>query len=170
MEEYFRIGVITTTHGLKGEVKVFPTTEDPSRFSSLKTCYLLDRKEYRPLTVISARYFKNLVILGFQEITTIEEAMPLKQKELYIDRANAIPLEEGEYYIADILGGEVVDEEGNHLGILEDYMETGAQDVYRIRRDNGKEFLIPAVDAFIPKVDVENKKITVRLIPGMMEE
>ena len=170
MEEYFRIGVITTTHGLKGEVKVFPTTEDPSRFSDLQTCYLLDKKEYKPLTVSSARYFKNLVILGFEEITTIEEAMPLKQKELYVDREHAIPLEEGEYYIADILGSEVLDEEGRHLGILEDYMETGAQDVYRIRMDSGKEFLLPAVDAFIREVKVEEKKMIIRLIPGMMED
>ena len=170
MEEYFRIGVITTTHGLKGEVKVFPTTEDPGRFSELETCYLKEKDGYRPLKVSTVRYFKNLVILGFEEYTDIEQVMPLKNKELYVDREHAIPLEEGEYYIADILGCDVYDEEGRKLGILEDYLETGAQDVYRIRRDNGKEFLIPAVDEFIREVDVEGRKMVIRLIPGMVDE
>jgi len=170
MEDYFRIGVITTTHGLKGEVKVFPTTEDPGRFEDLEKCYLKDKNEYKPLTVSSVRYFKNLVILGFKEYTDIDQVMPLRSKELYVDREHAIPLEEGEYYVADILGCDVLDEEGKKLGILEDYMETGAQDVYRIRRDNGKEFLLPAVDEFIKKVDVEGRKMIIRLIPGMADE
>ena len=170
MEDYFRIGVITTTHGLKGEVKVFPTTEDPGRFEELEKCFLKDRNEYKPLTISSVRYFKNLVILGFKEYTDIDQVMPLRSKELYVDREHAIPLEEGEYYVADILGCDVLDEEGRKLGILEDYMETGAQDVYRIRQDNGKEFLLPAVDEFIKKVDVEGRKMIIRLIPGMVDE
>ena len=170
MEDYFRIGVITTTHGIRGEVKVFPTTDDPGRFEELETCFLLDKGGYRPLTVNGCKYFKNLVILSFKEIGSIEEAALLRQKELYIDRAHAIPLEEGEYYLADIIGSQVFDEEGNLLGILEDYLETAAQDVYRIRRENGKEFLVPAVEPFIREVNVEDKKMVIRLIPGMMED
>ena len=170
MEAYFRIGVITTTHGLKGEVKVFPTTEDPSRFDELKTCYLKDKDGYKPLTINSVRYFKNLVIVGFKEYTDIEQVMPLRTRELYVDREHAIPLEEGEYYVADIMGCDVLDEEGVKIGILEDYLETGAQDVYRIRRNNGKELLIPAVGEFIRKVDPEGKKMVVHLIPGMTED
>ena len=184
MEQYFRIGVITTTHALAGEVKVYPTTEDPRRFEELDTCYLLDRGSYRPLTIRSCRYFKNLVILGFEEVGSIEEAQLLKQKELYVDREhaiplkcdllvtreNAIPLEEGEYYLADVLGSTVTDEEGNVLGTLSDYMETAAQLIYKIKTEKGKEFLVPAVDEFIREVNVEEKRMVIRPIPGMIPD
>ena len=170
MEQYFRIGVITTTHALAGEVKVYPTTEDPRRFEKLDTCYLLDRGSYRPLTIRSCRYFKNLVILGFEEVGSIEEAQLLKQKELYVDREHAIPLEEGEYYLADVLGSTVTDEEGNVLGTLSDYMETAAQLIYKIKTEKGKEFLVPAVDEFIREVNVEEKRMVIRPIPGMIPD
>ncbi len=170
MEEYFRIGVITTTHGLRGEVKVFPTTEDPRRYDSLKECYLKEHDGYRPVTVTGCKYFKNMVIVAFREFTTIEEAVLLKNKEIYVDRAHAIPLEEGEYYIADAIGSDVFDDQGKRIGILEDYLETGAQDVFLIRRENGKELLIPAVDEFIRSVDVTEKKVIVHLIPGFTED
>ncbi len=170
MEQYFRIGVITTTHALAGEVKVYPTTEDPRRFEELDTCYLLDRGSYRPLTIRSCRYFKNLVILGFEEVGSIEEAQLLKQKELYVDREHAIPLEEGEYYLADVLGSTVTDEEGNVLGTLSDYMETSAQLIYKIKTEKGKEFLVPAVDEFIREVNVEEKRMVIRPIPGMIPD
>lgn len=170
MEQYFRIGVITTTHALAGEVKVYPTTEDPRRFEELDTCYLLDRGSYRPLTIRSCRYFKNLVILGFEEVGSIEEAQLLKQKELYVDREHAIPLEEGEYYLADVLGSMVTDEEGNVLGTLSDYMETAAQLIYKIKTEKGKEFLVPAVDEFIREVNVEEKRMVIRPIPGMIPD
>ncbi len=168
MEQYFRIGVITTTHGLAGEVKVYPTTEDSHRFEELKTCFLLEKGGYRPLTIRSCRYFKNLVILGFEEIPSIDEAMLLKQKELYVDREHAIPLEEGEYYLADVIGSTVVDEEGNVLGTLTDYMETSAQLIYKIQTAEGKEFLVPAVDEFVREVHVEEKRMVIRVIPGMV--
>ena len=167
MEEYFRIGVITTTHGLAGEVKVYPTTEDPHRFEELTTCYLAERGGYRPLTIRSCRYFKNLVILGFKEVQRIEDAQLLKQKELYVNRENAIPLEEGEYYLADVLGSIVTNEEGKKLGTLEDYLETAAQIVYKIRTESGKEVLVPAVDEFIREVNVEEKRMVIHTIPGM---
>ena len=170
MEQYFRIGVITTTHGLAGEVKVYPTTEDPHRFEELETCFLADRNGYRPLTIKSCRYFKNLVILGFEEIKDIDAAMPLKQKELYVDREHAIPLEEGEYYLADVIGSTVYDEEGKKLGTLMDYMETAAQVVYKIQTEKGKEFLVPAVDEFVREVDVEAKTMKLHVIPGMIPE
>ena len=170
MEQYFRIGVITTTHALAGEVKVYPTTEDPRRFEELDTCYLLDRGSYRPLPIRSCRYFKNLVILGFEEVGSIEEAQLLKQKELYVDREHAIPLEEGEYYLADVLGSTVTDEEGNVLGTLSDYMETAAQLIYKIKTEKGKEFLVPAVDEFIREVNVEEKRMVIRPIPGMIPD
>jgi 16S rRNA processing protein RimM len=151
-------------------VKVYPTTDDPEKFETLKTCYLKGAKgEMKPLTITGCSYFKGLVILGFEEIQTIDDAIPLRQKELYCDRENAVPLEEGEYYLADIIGCEVFDEDGNKLGVMEDYLETAAQDVYKIRRDNGKEFLVPAVDAFIKEVDVAGGRMVIHVIPGMID-
>ena len=167
MEAYFRIGVITTTHGLKGEVKVYPTTEDPHRFEELEVCYLLDRGEYKPLTITGCRYFKNLVILGFKEIEDIDQAMLLKRKELYVDREHAIPLEEGEYYLVDVIGSTAVDEDGNVLGTMTDYLESAAQLIYIIHTEDGKDVLVPAVDEFIREVNVEEKRMVIHTIPGL---
>ena len=114
MEDYFRIGVITTTHGLKGQVKVYPTTDDPEKFETLKTCYLKGAKgEMKPLTITGCSYFKGLVILGFEEIQTIDDAIPLRQKELYCDRENAVPLEEGTDIALNLICRE--DEQDNAL-------------------------------------------------------
>ena len=139
MEDRFRIGIITSTHGIKGEVKVFPTTEDIKRFDHLEKCFLEDGTELKKSNV---KYFKNMVILSFEGIDTIEDAEKILKKEIYVLREDAIPLSEGEYYVADIIGADVFDEEGNKLGVLEDYLETGANDVYIVKNDQGKEFMV----------------------------
>ena len=162
MEQYFRIGVITTTHGLKGEVKVFPTTEDPTRFEELNTCFLKEKEAYRPLTIRGCRYFKNLVIVGFEEINTIEEAMLLKQKELYVDREHAIPLEEGEYYTFDIIGLEVFDMEGQSLGFVTEVLKTGSNDVYvTSKKGEAKQLLIPALKAVVKEINIPEGRMVV---------
>ena len=165
MEDRFRIGVITATHGIKGEVKVFPTTDDVKRYDVLEKCFLEDGTLLKKKSV---KYFKNLVILGFENVDSIEDAEKLLKKEIYVSREDAIPLEEGEYYVADIIGAEVFDEDNNKIGVLEDYLETGANDVYVIKNEQGKEILIPVVPFFIKKVDVEEKKLIVHLIDGML--
>ena len=112
-------------------------------------------------------YFKNLVILGFKEIEDIDQAMLLKQKELYVDREHAIPLEEGEYYLVDVIGSTAVDEDGNVLGTMTDYLESAAQLIYIIHTEDGKDVLVPAVDEFIREVNVEEKRMVIHTIPGL---
>ena len=130
MEDYFRVGVIANTHGIRGEVKVFPTTEDPQRFKGMKEIILDTGSEKKVLEVASARFFKNLVILKFKGIDSINDIEKYKGKDLLVTRENAIPLNEGEYYIADIIGATVVTEDGAQFGILKDVLTTGANDVY----------------------------------------
>ena len=112
MEDLFRVGVIANTHGIRGEVKVFPTTEDPKRFEWLKEVLLDTGKEKMPLEIQGVRYFKNLVIVKFKGIDNINDIEKYKGMDLYVTRENAIPLEEGEYYIADIIGAKIETEDG----------------------------------------------------------
>ncbi len=170
MEDLFRIGVYSNTHGVRGEIKVFPTTEDVRRFDYLKEVVMDCGKEgFKTFEVSGARYFKNLVILKFKGIDNINLIEKYKGAEIFVTRENAIPLEEDEFYIADILGAEVVSDEGVSLGILKDVMQTGANDVYVVELKNGKEGLFPAIPDCIKNVDVENKKLTVHVMPGLLD-
>ena len=165
LEDRFRIGIITSTHGIKGEVKVFPTTDDIKRFDYLEKCFLEDGTELKKKGV---KYFKNMVILAFDGIDSIEDAEKLMKKEIYVSREDAIPLNEGEYYVADLMGADVYDEADNKLGVLKDYLETGANDVYVIENEQGGQFMVPVVPFFIKKVDVVEKKMIIHLIDGML--
>lgn len=168
MEDKFRVGVITNTHGLRGEVKVFPTTEDPERFRDLKEVLLDTGKEWLELEVSSVRFFKNLVIVKFKEFDSINEIEQYKGKDLYVSRENAIPLEEGEYYLADIIGASVVTEEGAAFGELKDVLETGANLVYVVLHE-GKEVLLPVIPDCVKNVDVEQGKVTVHIMKGLLD-
>ena len=166
METVFRVGVISATHGLRGEVKVFPTTEDPDRFYDLED--VLIRKEDRelPAKIRSVRFFKQMAIVSFEGMERIEDVQPLVKGEIYVTRENAIPLEEGEFYIADLYGLRVIEESGEELGILDDVMETGANDVYIIK--NGQEeLLLPAIPDCIRQIDLENGIMRVHLLKGL---
>ena len=127
MEDYFRIGVITSTHGLKGEVKVFPTTDDVNRFKKLKKCILRTPKGDIEVEKRSCKFFKNMVILAFKEFNDINEIEKYKNCELFVSREDAMPLDEDEFYIADVIGMDVY-EDDTRLGVLEDVMQTGAND------------------------------------------
>lgn len=168
MIQYFQVGVITQPHGIHGEVKVFPISDDIKRFDDLRECYLKIKKDMVPVTCTGVKYFKNLVILQFKEFESIDDVERLRQCPIYVDREHAVPLNEGEYYLADVLGIDVVTEEGKKVGILKDYFETAAQTVYQVITDDGKEVLIPAIDEFVKKVDIENNTMTVHLIKGMI--
>ena len=164
---YFRVGVITSTHALKGDVKVFPTTGDPARFKQLKEAFILDGESYVPVRVVKASFFKQFVILHFEGKDSIEEVENLVKKELYVDRAHAVPLEEGEYYISDLLGLQVWDDDtGSLLGELSDVLQTGANDVYVVRGGAG-EILIPVIPACIRNVDIAGGTVRVHLLPGL---
>ena len=151
----FRVGVIANTHGIRGEVKVYPTTDDVTRYKKLKEVLLDTGKEYKTLEIASTRFFKNLVIVKY------------KGHDLYVTRENAIPLEEGEYYLADIIDAKVVTEEGEDFGILKDVLETGANLVYVVEHE-GKEVLLPVIPECVKNVDVSAGIVTVHIMKGLV--
>lgn len=168
MNDYLRVGVITSTHGIKGEVKVFPTSDDSRRFDDLKEVILDTGKEYIPLEIVGVKYFKNLVILKFKGIDNINDIEKYKGKDLLVSRENALELKEGEYFIPDLIDSEVITEDGNKLGVLTEVLPTGANDVYVVKTDDNKEILLPAIKECILSVDISNKKITVHLMDGLL--
>ena len=139
MEDLLQVGVITTTHGIRGEVKVYPTTDDVHRFEELESVLLDTGKEYRELKIKSVKYFKQYAILKFKGIDNINDIEKYKGKSLFVTRENAQPLGEDEYYIADLIGMEVYLEDGSHFGTVKDVMETGANDVYIIKTEEEKK-------------------------------
>ncbi|MDO5292081.1 MAG: ribosome maturation factor RimM [bacterium] len=169
MEQLLRVGVISNTHGIRGEVKVFPTTNDASRFDYLKEVILDTGKEQMTLHVSNVKYFKQFVILKFKEFDNINDIERYKGKDLFVTRENAVPLEEGEYYIADLIGCKVVTDEGNDLGELIDVMETGANDVYVVKTKDRGEVLLPYIDECILNIDIDNKEITAHIMPGLLD-
>ena len=169
MEKYFRVGVIANTHGIRGEVKVYPTTDDINRFKKLKKCILDTGKEYIDLNVESVKFFKNMVILKFKEYNNIDDIECYKGKDILVSRDNAVKLEKGEYYIADILGAKVILEDGSEFGVLEDVMQTGANDVYVVKTLDNKEVLLPKIDECVKKLDIENKIVTVHIMKGLLD-
>lgn len=168
--DLFRVGVIANTHGVKGEVKIFPTTDAPERFKKLKSVILDAKREKITLDIQSARFFKNLVIVKFKGIDDINDIEKYKGCDLYVTRENATPLDEGEYYIADLIDMKVVDDEGKELGVLFDVMQTGANDVFVVNlNDSDKELLLPNIPDCVLNVDLEKKVITVHVLDGLMD-
>ena len=168
MTDLFRVGVIANTHGIRGEVKVFPTTGEPERYNYLKEVILDTGKEKKTLEVASARFFKNLVIVKFKGIDNINDVEQYKGCELFVTRENAIPLEEGEYYIADIIGAKIETEDGEFFGTLKDVLETGANLVY-VSEHKGQEVLLPVIPDCVKEIDTENKKVVVHIMPGLLD-
>ncbi|MBQ9277187.1 MAG: 16S rRNA processing protein RimM [Lachnospiraceae bacterium] len=169
MEDIFRIGVITSTHGLRGEVKVFPTTDDVERFKKLKKCFIRTKDKDIEVEKNTCKFFKNMVILSFKEFNNINDIEKYKGCDLYVTRENAVPLKEDEFYISDIIGAEVLLENSEKLGVLSDVLKTGANDVFVVKLSDKKEVLIPVIKEFVPEMDVEHKKVTVKLMKGMLD-
>lgn len=170
MEDRLRVGVIASTHGLKGEVKVFPTTDDPERFKKIKQVILDTGKDVLELEIEGVKFFKQFAILKFKGFDYINEIEKYKGKELYVTRANAQRLGSNEYFIADLLGVKVTEDTGKVLGTLKDVIETGANDVYVVERENKKDLLIPAIKQCILKVDVEAGEMQVHLLDGLLDD
>lgn len=169
MSDLLQVGAILDTHGLKGEVKVFPTTDDASRYDDLRDVILIDKeKKQIPLTVEAVRYFKNLVIVKFKGIGHINDVEKYKKCNLYVTRENAVELEENEYFVADLIGLKVISDEGEILGEIADVLTTGANDVY-IVRGGKEELLIPAIKQCILKVSLEDGTMKVHLLDGLRE-
>ena len=164
-----RVGVITSPHGIKGEVKVFPTTDDAKRFKELKKVILDTGKEYIPMEIEHVKFFKNMVILKFKGYDNINEIEKYKSRDLLITRDQAVDLEPDEYFITDLIGLAVVSDQGAELGILKDVLETGANDVYVVAMKDGKELMLPAIGDCILNVDLEQRRMEVHVLEGLMD-
>ena len=168
MEQMLRGGVITSTHGVRGEVKVFPTTDDAKRFKTLKKV-ILDGREPLELSIEQVKFFKNMVILKFKGYDNINDVETWRQRDLLITRDQAVELKEDEYFITDLIGLTVVNEEEAVLGRVKDVLETGANDVYVVELTGGKELLLPAIKDCILNVDLEGGRMKVHVLDGLMD-
>ena len=172
MEERLKVGIISSTHGVRGEVKVFPTTDDVKRFRRLKEVILETGREERVLEIEGVKFFKQFVILKFRGIDNINDIEKYKGRSLMVPREDAVKLEKDEYFIADLIGMDVyTDEEisdGQRFGVLKDVMETGANEVYIIDSDKYGEVLVPAIRQCILDVDVEKRVMRIHLMNGLI--
>ena len=169
MESLLRVGVIANTHGIRGEVKVYPTTDDINRFKTLKHVILDTKKEKKDLTITGVKFFKQTVILKFKEFDNINDIERYKGCDLFVTRENAVPLEENEFFITDLIDCKVLTDEGEELGQLTDVMTTGANDVYIVETKEGKEILLPYIEDCIKSIDIENKTIIAHILPGLLD-
>ena len=167
MEQFLQVGVISSTHGIRGEVKVFPTTDDAARFKKLKKVFLDTGRDRMELEIQSVRFFKQFVIVKFKGIDNINDIEKYRGKSLTVPRQDAVKLEKDEYYIADLIGMDVFTDEG-HFGTLKDVMETGANEVYIVDSDDHGDVLVPAIRECILVVDVEGGKMKIRLLDGLI--
>lgn len=168
MVELLQVGVISSTHGVRGEVKVFPTTDDVKRFKKLKEVLLDTGRGHVKLEVESVKFFKQFAILKFKGIDNINDIEKYKGKSLLVDRKNAVKLQKNEYFIADMVGITVFTEDGEEFGKLTDVMETGANDVYVIESIKHGEILVPAIKQCILNVDIEKQTMVIHLMEGLV--
>lgn len=168
INDYLQVGVITSTHGIRGEVKVFPTTDDPKRFETLKNVVLDAGRTQLPLEIENVKYFKQFVILKFKGINNINDIEKYTKMPLLVSREDAVELDEDEYFIADMIGMEVFTDEDELFGTLKDVMETGANDVYIIDSEKHGEILIPAIKECILDVDIEARKMKIHVMDGLI--
>ena len=169
MEDLLQVGIITSTHGVRGEVKVYPTTDDPRRFRRLKEVVLDTGREKMNLEIEGVKFFKQFVILKFKGLDNINDIEKYRQKSLYVTRKNAVRLQRDEYFIADLIGLKVQDEDGTELGTVKDVIETGANDVYEAEMADGRSLLLPAIKQCILNVDVENGMMQVHVLEGLLD-
>ena len=168
MQEFLEIGQIVNTFGIKGMVKVKPFTDDITRFDDLKTVYVESNKTKKQYEIEEVKYHKNLVLIKFEGIENPEQADLLRNSYLIVDRETEEPLEAGRYYIVDMIGLDVFTDDNEYLGKLEDIYNTGSNDIYVVKNELGKQVLLPAIEDVIKNIDMDNKKVIVHLIPGLV--
>ncbi len=167
--DYFVIGQLINTHGVKGELKATALTDDPQRFKKLKWVYIDKNGSLEKFDITGVKFFKQFVILKFKNVDRIEEAEKLKGLYMKIDRANAVKLPKDSFFISDILGMSVYDENNMLLGKLVDVIQTGSNDVYIVKSEEGKEILIPALKSVVREVLIDEGKISVILPKGLLD-
>ena len=169
MEEYLRVGVIANTHGVRGEVKIFATTDDIRRFKKLKKCIIDTCRERIDVEVESCKFFKQTPILKFKSIDQLNDVERFKGKDLLVHRDHAVKLAKNEFFIVDLIGLKVDTDEGMELGVLTDVLQTGANDVFVVKMSDGNEVLIPYIEQCVPEIHPETGKVTVHLLPGLLD-
>lgn len=169
MENLLRVGIISSTHGLRGEVKVFPTTDDIARFKKLKTLILDTGNEHVVLEVEGVKFFKKMAILKFKGLDSINEIEKYKGKDLLIPREQAVKLGPDENFIFDLIGLKVVTDEQMEFGTLTDVIKTGANDVYVVTTQEGKEVLFPAIKECVLDVNLDQGTVTVHIMDGLLD-
>lgn len=169
MQNEFQVGAVASVHGIKGEVKVFPTTDEPEKFRNLKSVTLKTEKEEREIKLQSVKFFKNMVIVKFEGIENPEEAQKYRGATLWIPREAAVPLKQNEYYQADLIGLSVFAEDGAELGTLTDVLQTGANDVYEVTLPDKKTVLLPAIKDCVKSVDPEGGRMVVHVMEGLLD-
>ena len=165
---HFRIGQIVNTQGLKGEVRVYPYVDDINRFDELENFYL-DKNFNQEFEVERVRYKGNMVIMKIKGVDSVEMAERLKTKNLYVSRENSVDLDEDEFFIADLIGLDVFTVAGEKVGTLKDVLQYSANDVYVVKGDNDKEYLIQSTLKFVPEINIEEKKMIIDPIKGMLD-
>ena len=166
LEEYLRIGIITSPHGVHGEVKVYPTTDDMDRFLEVEDVIVESKKGREPMKIENTKYFKNMAILKLSGLSSMNDAEKYRNADILIHRSQSAPLEEGHYFIVDLIGLEVY-EKDRHVGTVTDFYQTGANNIYVVTKTDGKELLLPDIPECILKVDIENGRLEVYVMPGL---
>ena len=165
--DLLEVGKIVNTHGLRGEVKVVPSTDYPEVFEDIDFVYVKKKSEYERLDVKGIKYQKNNLIVRFSQITDINMAEKYKNQVIYAEREILGELPEGVYYIADLIGLDIVTEDGEKIGTVSDVFNTGSNDIYEVKREGKKNLLLPVIDDVVLNIDVDGGKITVRMMDGL---
>jgi 16S rRNA processing protein RimM len=168
MQKYFEVGQIVNTFGVKGFVKVNPFTDEPERFEELKTVYVCKKDEMQKVEIEEVKYHKNMVLLKLKGINDMNMAESLKGLYLKIDRKDAKKLPKDTYFIADLLGLDVYSDKDEYLGKVDDIYSTGANDIYVIKNEDGKQILLPGIPEVLKTIDLENEKIIVHILKGLI--
>ena len=168
MQEYFEIGQIVNTHGVKGQVKVNPFTDDLERFEELKSIYIVKNKQLLEYEIEEVKYQKNMLLIKFKKIDDLNMAEKYKGCYLKIHRKDARKLPKDTYFIADIIGSDVITDDGKLLGKVDDIYNTGSNDIYVVKDELGKQILLPNIKEVILDIDIEKQIVTVHLLDGLI--
>ena len=170
MYEQLQIGEIVNVQGIKGEVRVVPLTDKPDRFEKLDWLYIDKNGIKDKYYLEGVKYLKNLVVLKFKGIDSPEAAEALRGSFLLIDRKDAVKLPENSFFICDLMGLKVIDENGQLLGELNNVLQTGSNDVYVIKAENGREILLPALKSVVREISIEEGRMNVIVPKGLLDD
>ncbi|MEF9933644.1 MAG: ribosome maturation factor RimM [Clostridium sp.] len=170
MRNYLKVGQILKPHGVRGEVKVYPLTDDYKRYTKLKSVFTTkDEVKFDSIEIESVKFVKEFPVIKLKGINTVNDAEKLRQEYIYVDRDNAVKLPDDAYFIADLIGMNVITDEGEELGVLVSVFPTGSNDVYEVKSPNHKKnILLPAIKDVILDIDIEARIMKVHILEGLI--